>query len=68
MHKASALTFRLGGCFCGFYRVETVDDINPASPIIWNIPYIPSFPEFTVLKVMQDLYHQQKGLLKSERL
>ena len=34
----------------------TVDGINPALPIIRNIPYV---REFRVLKVMQDLYHQQ---------
>ena len=33
----------------------TVDDINPALPMIRNIPY---FPDCWVLKVMQDLYHQ----------
>ena len=37
----------------------TVDDINPALPTIRNIPQIPSC---RVLKVMQGLYHQQKGL------
>ena len=32
-----------------------VDDIHPAVPTIRNIPY---FPEFRVLEVMQDFYHQ----------
>ena len=32
-----------------------VDDIDPALPIIRNIPYFPSFREG---KLMQDLYHQ----------
>ena len=34
----------------------TVDDINPALPIIRNIP---QFPWFRVHKVVQVLYHQQ---------
>ena len=34
----------------------TVDDASPALPIISNIPY---FPLFRVLRVMQDVYHQQ---------
>ena len=33
----------------------TVDDRNPALPIISTIP---CSPEFRVLKVMQDFYHQ----------
>ena len=32
-----------------------VDDINPALPIMMNIP---SFLQFRAIKVMQDLYHQ----------
>ena len=32
-----------------------VDDINPALPIIRNIP---RFPEFRILKLKSDLYHQ----------
>ena len=34
---------------------STVDDTNPALPGISNIRL---FPEFRVLEVMQDLYHQ----------
>ena len=41
-----------------FGRGHAFDDINPALPII---RYIPEFPLFRVLKVMQDLYHQQWG-------
>ena len=37
-------------------RGNTVDDINPALPRARNIQY---FPEFRLLKIMQDLYHQQ---------
>ena len=33
----------------------TVDDTNPALPIIQNIP---QFPKPRAIKVMQDLYHQ----------
>ena len=33
----------------------TVDDIDPALPIVRIIPF---FPQFGVHKVMQDLYHQ----------
>ena len=40
------------GVLCG----AAVDDINPALPIIRNMPQLPLF---RVLKVMQDLYHQQ---------
>ena len=35
--------------------IPTVDGINPALPIVWNIPW---FPQFGVLKTMQDLSHQ----------
>ena len=35
-------------------RDTTVDDVNPAFPIIWNIPRIPIL--FRVLKVRQGLY------------
>ena len=45
-------------CTQGSAPGRAVDDINPALPIIKNIP---QFPEFRVLKVMQDLYHQQYG-------
>ena len=38
------------------YSNPTIDDKNPALPRIRNVP---SFPTFRVLKVMQDLYHQQ---------
>ena len=38
------------------YMVWGLRDFNPALPITRNKP---SFPEFRVLKVMQDLYHQQ---------
>ena len=34
---------------------DTVDDINPALPIIRNLPL---FPSFRVLQVTQDLYPQ----------
>ena len=37
-------------------RLPTVDDTNPALPMKRTIP---QFPEFKVLKVMQDVYHQQ---------
>ena len=38
------------------WRVGTVDDINPALPMIRNLP---PFPQIRVLQVMQDLYRQQ---------
>ena len=38
-------------------RRSTVDDIKPALPII---RYIPLFPWFRALKVMQDLSQQQQ--------
>ena len=47
------------GCDCGRGTVNyynTVDDISPALPITRNIA---QFPKFRILKVMQDLYHQQ---------
>ena len=34
------------------FSIHTVDDMNPALPLIRNIP---QFPKFRVLKVMQDL-------------
>ena len=34
---------------------DSIDDINPKLPVIRNMPL---FPQFRVLKVMQDLYHQ----------
>ena len=40
-------------------RGNTVDDINPALPRARNIQY---FPEFRLLKIMQDLYHQQSNM------
>ena len=43
----------------------TVDDINPALPMIRNIP---EFPLFGVLKVMQGLYHQQYSVVEPEAL
>ena len=50
------LGFRVLGC-----RWDAVDDIDPALPIIGNLP---EFPWFRVLKVMQDSYHQQYHLVK----
>ena len=52
---------RVLGAYCsrlleGPEENTTVDDLNPAEPIVRNIPY---FPESRALKVMQDLYHQQ---------
>ena len=44
--------FRLGSdCSRLLGTLATVDDINPALPIIRNIP---DFPQFRVLKVLQD--------------
>ena len=41
------------------YSYATVDDINPALPIIFGIYH--NSHSISVLKVIQDVYHQQQG-------